>query len=126
MPMTKRTVTDGGTGYATLGLFVGPVDHTEAIPVTVSELSSAVLDDNGNLIPGAPLTEDGEPLDEGDDVYGVVMEPVNTTGITALHVTLARIGQINRDIAEDNLGRAYTADELAGFAASQLILTRTA
>jgi hypothetical protein len=34
---------------------------------------------------------------------------------------------VNRDIAEDNLGRAYTADEIAGFAlaGSTCQLTRT-
>jgi hypothetical protein len=126
MPMNKTTVTAGGTGYATVGLFVGPVDHTEAIPVTVADVSSLV-DDNNFLIPGTPLTADGEPIDDGDAVYGVVMEPVKAAG-TSLHVTVARIGLVNRDIVEDNLGRALTADELAGFddAACLLTLTRTA
>lgn len=35
---------------------------------------------------------------------------------------LATIGQVNRDILEDNLGRALTDDEVAAFADSQLVL----
>lgn len=37
-------------------------------------------------------------------------------------VILATIGQVNRDIIEDNLGRALTDDEIAAFADSLLVL----
>lgn len=40
-------------------------------------------------------------------------------------VALATHGIVNRDIAEDNLARAYTAPELAAFATSRFALTTT-
>ena len=133
MPITKATLREGGTAYATAGLFVGPVDHTEAITVDVSSLTNAEVDAKGFLKPGTPLTAAGALLDDGDAVYGVVIEPVKVHTSNAglgsvtddVPVTVAKIGQVNRDIAEDNLGRAYSADELAGFAASGLVLTST-
>lgn len=133
MPITKTTLREGGTAYATAGLFVGPVDHAEAITVDVSALNNTVVDASGYLKPGTPLTAAGAPIDEGDAVYGVVIEPAkvhtSNTGLSSVTddvpVTLAKIGQVNRDIAEDNLGRAYNADELAGFAASGIVLTST-
>lgn len=74
-------------------------------------------------------------VSEEEYVFGVVMEPVkvatnNTTGLataTDIDVTVAVIGQVNRDIAEDNLGRAYTANEVLAFkaAASRLRLMQT-
>ena len=40
---------------------------------------------------------------------------------------VALIGEVNRDIAEDNLGRAYSANELTAFnaAGSMIHLTNT-
>lgn len=69
-----------------------------------------------------------------DAVYGCTIEPVkvaltgSATDIaaasTAVDVTVGTIGQINRDILEDNLGRALTAGEIAGFglAGSRIVL----
>jgi hypothetical protein len=71
-------------------------------------------------------------------VWGVTIEAVKIVPNAPTNVTLAantsdpliavaRMGMINRDIAEDNLGRAYTADELAAFVAagSQFSITTT-
>lgn len=71
-------------------------------------------------------------------VYGVTAEaikivdagPTNTTLLADTSdplIAVATAGLINRDIAEDNLGRAYTAAELAGFVAagSRIGLTTT-
>lgn len=133
MPIAKTTLTEGGQAYATAGLFVGPVDHTETITVDVSSLTNAEVDAKGFIKPGTPLTAAGALLDEDDAVYGVVIEPVkvhtSNSGLSSVTddvpVTLAKIGQLNRDLAEDNLGRAFSADELAGFAASGIVLTQT-
>lgn len=73
------------------------------------------------------------------NAYGVVFEPIklpitvpltnttlgNETGDCDIAVNTA--GLINRDIAEDNLGRSYTAAELAAFTAagSNFTLTNT-
>lgn len=69
-------------------------------------------------------------------VYGVVLEPVkvaagNTSTLldaaTDIDVAVVRGGLVNRDVAEDNLGRALTATEIAAFqaAGSLLRLTQT-
>jgi hypothetical protein len=211
MPMTFETVSAGGSQYATLGLFLGPVHHTEPVRLDVSGLTTDEVDTDGYLKPGTPFKKDGtlvarhpglvqkviaggvagnhtvsgigagdrivsvvhdttagalvdltsefsvtaantinnaagtdtssdflvvtyEPVDAY--VYGVSMEPVkvatgNTSALlnaaTDIDVALARFGIVNRDIAEDNLGRAYTANEIAAFAAagSGLALTTT-
>lgn len=71
-------------------------------------------------------------------IYGVTIEAVklplavipatNTTVASETGdclVAIAVEGVINRDCAEDNLGRAYTAAELAAFATSRFTLTTT-
>lgn len=213
--MTRETVSAGGANYNSLGLFVGPVNHTDVVRVDVSGLTTDEVDTDGYLKPGTPFRSNGVLLsrraglystviaggaagahtvtgilagdrlvsvvrvdldataanidadvltseftitdtDEitndttnttgdklivtyealGEYVFGVTMEPVqvaqgNTTTLlnaaTDIDVAVARMGVVNRDAAEDNLGRAYTAIELAAFdaAGSHLALTRT-
>jgi hypothetical protein len=216
--MTLEAVSAGGAGYNSLGLFVGPVDHTDVVRVDVSALTTAEVDADGYLKPGVPFKSDGTlcarrpgqytkvaaggaaaaqltvtgiattdqltgvilhvnsgsaslirvsdltseftipaankivntgsgTVTTGESllvtyettaeyVFGVVMEPVKVaaandgtslSAATDIDVAVARVGVINRDAAEDNLGRAYTAIELAAFAAkgSHLAVTLT-
>ena len=141
MPMQTRTLSDGGVGYG--NPFLGPVDHTEQITVDLSDLtyadaSGGEVDAKGYLIPGTPLKSDGTLLDGtvGEAVYGVVVEAVNVgvavvaadtdlDALTDIQVAVARIGVVQRDIVEDNLGRVLSANEIAGFAAAGSLLTLT-
>jgi hypothetical protein len=113
--------------------FVGPFDHTVSVPVDLSALTNKEIDRNGYLKPAVPLTKAGILVTAGA-VYGVTIEPIKVAADNA-DATIAALGtvdiaialdaQINQDIAEDILERAYTAAELAGFVAagSRLILS---
>lgn len=145
MPMQRRTLSAGGQQYATAGIFVGPMGPTEQITVDLSDLtyadsSGGEVDGDGYLIPGTPLKADGSLADgtQGEYIYGVVIEPVyvgasnidddtDLDGLTDIQVAVCRAGLVNRDIVEDNLGRALSANEIAAFAAagSNLMLTAT-
>lgn len=105
--------------------FVGPVNHTAQIQVNVTALTSAEIDAKGYLKPGVPFLLTGALVTAGA-VFGVTMEPIkvangNAAGdisaaSAAFELAVGTIGQINRAVAEDNLGRAYTTAEIAGFA----------
>lgn len=112
---------------------VGPIDHTVAVPVTLSTMTTREIDAKGFLRPGIPLTKAGAKITAGVAVFGVTVEVIKVADnnaaatIAALgvqNVAVATIGQVNRAIAEDNLEAAYTADEVAGFnlAGSKLVL----
>lgn len=128
----------GGAGYASP--MVGPVDQTVHVKLDVSTLTTAEVDPDGYLKPGVLLKQDGTPVGATQAVFGVVVEPTflglatipptNTTlgaDTSDPLVAVCTHGIVNRDVAEDNLGRAYTADEIAGFAlaGSTLKLTST-
>src|ERR1043165_9843479 len=115
MPMSITTVA-GGTGYG--NPFIGGVNHPAQIKVDVSGLTTDEVDQFGYLKAGVPLTKTGVLV--GADpafVYGVTFEaqkivpnsPTNTTlgAVTADPIiTVNTVGHINRDVLEDNLGRA--------------------
>jgi hypothetical protein len=98
------------------------------------------VDAFGRLKPGVPFKKDGTLADgtSGEFIFGVSVGgnqivdkgPTNTTlgaNTGVAPVAVATIAQVNRDIAEDVLGRAYSANEIAAFdaAGSKLVLTRT-
>jgi hypothetical protein len=147
MPITV-TSTDGNAVYASP--FIGPIDHTVHAKVDVSTLLidgayGAQVDLKGYLKPGTPfklVSGAAVPLDGTADefVHGCVVEatqivpssPTVTNAILAAvtidpFIALATHGVINRDILEDNLGRALHANEVAAFAAagSHIVLTTT-
>lgn len=104
--------------------FVGPIDHTVAVPVNLSLLTNKEIDANGYLKPYIPLTKAGALVTAGS-VFGVTVEHVKVAvdnaaaTIAALgteDVAVATICQVNRAYAEDVLDRVYTAAELAGMA----------
>lgn len=125
----------GGDGFYG-SPFLGPVDYVYAIQVNLTQFTAAEIDAYGFLKPGIPLTRAGLLLVATNSVHGVTVEAMkvatdNAAGTIAalgtIDVPVAVIGVINRDIAEDILGRAYTAAEIAGFdlEGSKLVLTNT-
>lgn len=126
-----RVTTPSGSGLDYANPFIGPVDHTLQVAVTLSGLTSAEIDSYGYLKPGVPFAADGTTVGAGEYVYGVTVEAVkvandNATAtiaaLTTQQVALAIIGMVNRDVVEDMLGRAYTAAEIAGFALAGSLL----
>lgn len=139
MPI-QVTPTAGGTLYASP--MVGRVDHTVHIKVDLSGLTTDEVDADGFLKPGVLLKESGGL---GVLIGAAAAPPLIVIEATRLNITLPRDnttlaaetgdhfiavashGVVNLDIAEDQLGRAYTANELASFttAGSHLKLTTT-
>lgn len=144
MPMHRETVSAGGLQYG--NIFVDGPRDVEQITVDLSVMtyadeSGGEVDADGFLIPGTPLNKYGD-LCAGsvtdEFVYGVVIEatyvgssPIaadtDLDSLTDIQVAVARSGLVNRDIIEDNLGRALNANELAAFVAagSRLAITNT-
>ena len=122
MPLTV-TKTTGDYAYGSP--FVGPVDHTAVLDVPLSALTDDEIDSQGNLKPGIPLTKAGALVGVAPAfVYGVTVEAVKVAADNAsatiaalgtIHVTVSTIAMVKKDMVEDILGRALTADELAGF-----------
>lgn len=136
MPLKIGTTT-GGASHAPV--FVGTILNTDVVKVDISDLTTKEVDQYGNIKPGVPLDKSGNLVASTVPVYGVVIEPasIGHATIPPTDVSLAAdtgtvfvavgFGLVNRDIAEDNLERAYTADEIAGFdlAGSNCRITRT-
>lgn len=131
MPMRQRVLTVPGTVYGRA--VVGVAEHTAQRPINVAVLTVNEVDVDGFLKPGVPFDRTGALVAGVASVFGVTLEPIrvaasnDAASLTAagiVEVTLQTIGQVNRKIAEDDLGRAYTAPEVAGFdlAGSKLVL----
>lgn len=137
MPMSIVT-TAGFTDYAPV--MIGPYNVTNLL-IDVSTLTTAEVDSKGYLKPGTVFqlsSDTGILISAGSQtIFGVSIEPVlinkasgsNSTLSTDpdIIIAVATNGLVNRDIAEDNLGRAYSANELAAFraAGSRLQYTTT-
>lgn len=133
MPI-RISSTSGGTMYGNpfVGEKLGPV----AVVVDVSALTTDEVDEHGYLKAGVPLTINGALIGAANTaVVGIVPEAIkiadSNTDLASVttdpFVTIYTIGAVNRDIIEDNLGRALTADEVAGLngAPSRIVLTLT-
>lgn len=135
MPITIESTASEANSYG--HPFVGPgAEYTDVVKVDISDLGTGEVDADGYIKPGLPLAKDGNLITAGVPVYGVVLEPIkiatgNTDAIldaaTDCFIAVGTHGIVNRDIIEDNLGRALNADEIAGFplAGSHIHLTRT-
>lgn len=135
MPITIEDVAAEANTYG--HPFVGPgAQYTDTVKVDISALTTFEVDATGYLKPGVPFRKTGVLVTSGIPVYGVTLEPIKIaadnetatlSAATDCFVALGTVGIVNRDIIEDNLGRALTADEIAGFdlAGSQIHLTRT-
>lgn len=113
--------------------FVGPTDHPAQIQVNIAALSVNEVDAQGFLKPGVPFTKAGIlPGAAPAFVFGVTPEPIDVlhmywggpdwaTALAAagtIELVVMTIGEVNRKIIEDNLGRVLTANELAAFTAA--------
>lgn len=121
--------------------FVGDVLATDVVVLDISDLTTSEVDADGWLKPGLPVEKDGDvTIASGQPVYGVTIEPIKLNHATipptdaslaadtgTQQVAVGTHGVVNQDIMVDNLGRALTADEVAGFAIAgcNLHLTRT-
>lgn len=148
-PGLKQAVIAGGaagahtvTGIATQDRLVSVHHYTPGSSSTYVDLTDEFTISDADEIDNAGGTATTSDtlvvtyVSEEEYVFGVVMEPVkvatgNTSALlsaaTDIDVAVAVIGQVNRDVAEDNLGRAYTANEVLAFkaAASRLRLMQT-
>ena len=128
MPV-KVASTAGGTAYG--HPFIGPMGPFEHVKIDLSVLTINEVDANGYLKPGVPFKLSGGlgvlVTANTDAIYGVCPEatklnvttPATNTTLAAEtgdhFVGLCTGGLINRDVGEDNMGRAYSANEIAAF-----------
>jgi len=137
MPITIESTASEANTYG--HPFVGPgAQYTDVVQVDISDLTLKECDVFGYLKPGVPFAKAGDLVGSGVPVYGVTLESIKIVTYTVtdallaadtgtVQVAVGTHGVVNRDIIEDNLGRALTADEIAGFAlaGSHIHLTRT-
>lgn len=120
------TYTGGEELYA--DVCMGEPQGVDTIKLDVSAMTVAEVDAYGFLKPGVPLKKDGTLVGNGEAVYGVVPNAVKLRGRTNnanlgadtndVHVAVATSGSVQKKAIQKNLGRALTANELAGFAAA--------
>lgn len=124
MPIEITSLSGGGTVYGSP--FIGPVSYVMQIDIDVTALTTREVDSDGYLKPGVPFLASGALVSApAQSILGVVIEALRVAGgnaagdfsaASAAHqIGLATIGQINRDVVEDNMGAAFTADELDAF-----------
>lgn len=133
MPISINRVKNSDLVYASP--FRGKSDHFVQVKIDVSALTNTQVDANGYLKPGVVLTLAGLAPTAAGDKVGVLTEPVkvHTNNTTLADVTddvsagFGVIGVLNRDVMEDNMGRALTAAEVAALdgAGSRLVLCLT-
>lgn len=134
-PMSIEQGREGGQAYGSP--FRGNTDHLASVRLDVSAMTAAEVDAFGYLKPGVPLTRAGVLVGIAPaHVFGCNAEatkvaasnaPADLAAAADRDVGVVVIGVVNRDVLEDILGRALTADEIAGFdrAGSKLVLTNT-
>jgi hypothetical protein len=124
MPIRNTKDTSLSSARTSESPFVGPIDHTVGVLVDLTAFTTGEIDANGYTKAGIPLRKTGAKVTATNFVFGVTVEPVkvakdgDSATIAALgtvELAVATICQVNQDIAEDLLGRAYTAAEIAGF-----------
>ena len=145
MPITSTVRRAASTGYGSP--FVDGPRDVEQITVDMSTLtyadgSGGEVDADGYIIPGTPLqaansAAPGALVSSTGQYVGVVIEAVKVPGLTTVaadatvqaatdfQVAVARGGLLNRDMVEDNLGRALSANELAALELSGIHYTAT-
>lgn len=130
MPIKITSFSGSGQSYSSP--FTGPIDHTAAIPILLTNFTSAEVDANGYLKPGVPIKyaaadTQGLPISATSQfVYGCVVEATkvadgNTSGQLTGKVVLVAVAtkaQVRRAILEDILGRVLSANEIAAFDAA--------
>ena len=126
--------TSGGLAHAPV--FVGQITGTDAVKVDISALTTNEVDSKGYLKPGVPFAKTGLLVaNTTTPIWGVTIEAIkiaagnDSTSLNAATDCFVAVGfgLINRDVAEDVLGRAYSTNEIACFdvAGSNCRITRT-
>lgn len=137
MPITIESTASEANTYGKP--FVGPgAEYTDVVQLDISGFTLKEIDVYGYLKPGVPLSKAGILVGSSVPVYGVTLESIKIVSYTVtdallaadtgtVQVAVGTHGIVNRDIIEDNLGRALTSDEVLGFAlaGSHIHLTRT-
>lgn len=113
MPMSVTNTAAAGVAYGDIR--VGECQVHQVL-LDVSGLGAA--DDTGGSLPvGLPITAAGIPVAAGTDVIAGLIGPEPVKLGAADHFGNIFIsGAFNRDMIEDNLGRALSANELAAIA----------
>jgi hypothetical protein len=123
MPIRVTPAAGGGQLYTRV--LHGPALNLAQIGVNLATLAVGDIDEEGYIIPGVLVAADGTSVGAGQYAFGVVPEPIKVanSGLNAdivaagiVQLGLVTFGQVIRAAAEDNLGRAYDANELASFA----------
>lgn len=137
MPLRVSTTT-GTSSYG--NPIVGTPGPLIQVVVDISELTTGEVDADGNLKPGVMFKSDGTQPDGSGFVYAINPEPISIGHATipptdvslaadtaTIPIGMVTGGIINRDIVEDNLGRALTGNEVTAItvAGSQFTLTNT-
>lgn len=130
MPMKVTTSAIGGQDYG--NPFVGPTLFPSQIAVVLTGFTSAEIDSLGYLRPGTPIKVDGTLVSGAAQViHGVIPEAIKVangnaagdiSGAGTQQLTVITIGQVNKKIIEDNLGRVLTANEISAFGAAGCLI----
>lgn len=135
--MTPLSITPTAGGEVHPSPFVGPIDHTTTVILDISTLDTEEVDANGYVKPGVIVQANGDIITGVSQIaYGAIVEAVkvaadNQAATLAaaqdIPVAVAVGCLINRDIIEDSLGRALSANELAAIdaAGSHVAITNT-
>jgi hypothetical protein len=135
--MNSRIIRTAGTSYG--NPYTNKCDQRDHVQLDPSTLTTKEVDASGYLKPGVPLQQDGTLVDGIDQVaYGVTPEalklPLDTIPPTDVSLAAETVrpligvgvgGVLNRDIIEENLGRALSANELAALALGGFKVTLT-
>lgn len=134
-PLSRTQVADEGTSYTTP--FIGqPPEHTVALLIDLSTLSTDEVDADGYLKPGVPIQLPGDVgaagaagalVSAADERAGVVVEATKVADDNAnlatdpdVEVAIGFQCAINRAILEDTLGRVLTAAEITALQAGNV------
>lgn len=113
--MISRTTTAGGTAYGDIR--VGECQVHQSLMAAAALAASR--DAGGSLPVGLPVKVDGTPITGvGQATFGLIGPEAVKLGSVNVFGNVIIAGAVNRDMIEDNLGRALTADEIASLPAA--------
>ena len=114
MPISV-TSTAGGVAYGDIR--VGECQVHQGLLAAASLAASR--DALGSLPVGLPVQVDGTPITTtGQAIFGLVGPEAVKLGSVNVFGNLILSGNVNRDMIEDNLGRALSANEIAALPAA--------
>jgi hypothetical protein len=124
MPAKVTTTSAGAVDYGSH--IVGPILFVHQMALVLTGFTTAEIDSLGYLKPGVPVEADGTLVNTtSQTIFGVTIEAIKVangnaagdiSGAGTQQITVMTIGQVNKKIIEDNLGRVLSANELSAFA----------